>query len=236
MNKILFITHSEAANPGNFETELNSLGFDTEICCPMIGDNLPSLQNGHPEGFSATVIFGGPQLLSEESHISYLSKEIQWVGEQAKSDAPVLGVCLGAQMIAASYGCRVGPHPDGLREIGFHTVRALPPGKKLFPDESLFYQWHREGFELPKESILLATNDIFPNQAFRLGHNVYGIQFHPEITKETMEYWITSERGAPQLDLPGAQPAKLQRKLADKSINQMKIWLQPFLIGWLGLN
>ena len=233
MDKVLFITHSEAASPGNIDVGIKALGFETVICCPMLGDRLPSLKNGKPEEFIATVVFGGPQLISQEGKTGYLLDEIQWVGEQVRSNSPLLGICLGAQIIAASYGCTVGPHTDGVREIGFHPVRGLPAGQDIFLEETLFYQWHREGFELPSESTLLATNETFPNQAFSIGSRVYGIQFHPEITLETMERWITSEQGAPQLSLPGAQSAVLQRELAPKSIHQMKCWLQPFLNRWL---
>jgi len=199
----------------------------------MLGDNLPRLIAGKPEEFSATVIFGGPQLISQDSNIGYIKEEIEWIGEQVKCDSPLLGICLGAQMISASLGYAVGPHPQGLREIGFHSVRPTPEGKEFFPSEALFYQWHREGFELPKDSRLLATGDIYQNQAFSLGSSVFGLQFHPEITVETINKWITSVRGAPQLNRPEAQAADQQRLLASKCVLEVKKWLPPFLKKWL---
>jgi len=231
--KVLFITHSEAADPGNVRECINSLGYETICLCPMLGDKLPLISGGNPQGFDATVVFGGPQLISEDANVNYIYDEIEWIRSLVKSDSKLLGICLGAQMIAASYGCLVGPHPEKVREIGFHNVKSLPEGQDYFNDNLLFYQWHREGFELPKEAILLATGDTYPNQAFKVGENVFGIQFHPEITLETMERWITSEKGAPQLILPGAQSAREQRKLAKKCIRDMKLWLMPFLQKWL---
>ena len=234
MPKVLLVVHSEHANPGNVEDGIRALGYETERCCPMLGDTLPAIVGGRPDGYVAAVVFGGPQLISEEGGQGYIREEIEWVGAQARADAPLLGICLGAQMIAASFGCTVGPHPDGVREIGFHTVRALPAGAGLFDDEALFYQWHREGFEMPPGAVPLATADDYPNQAFQLGANVYGIQFHPEITAATVEMWITSERGAPQLTMRGAQSADEQRRLAPECIADMRRWLAPFLDRWIG--
>jgi len=233
--KVLLVVHSEQANPGNVAEGLHALGYETIQCCPMLGDDLPPLgEDGRPHGFRATVVFGGPQLISEEGGNGYLREEIEWTGLQVRADAPVLGICLGSQMIAASLGHAVGPHPEGVREIGFHPVRATPAGRDMFPDDALFYQWHREGFELPHGAVHLATGDAYPNQAFALGSNVFGIQFHPEITEETVEAWVTSELGAPQLTMRGAQLADEQRRLAPDCIAGMRRWLAPFLENWIG--
>lgn len=232
--KVLFVVHSEAPSPGNVADGLQALGYETVHCCPMLGDALPVLVDGQPEGFAGTVVFGGPQLISKEGGSGYLRDEISWIGEQTRADAPLFGICLGAQMIAASYGAAVGPHPEGVREIGFHEVRSLPAGRDLFPKDGLYYQWHREGFELPPGAVHMATGGDYPNQAFQMGKQVLGIQFHPEMTAKTIETWVTSEVGAPQLSMRGAQAADEQRRLAPVCIPAMRQWLAAFLDSWIG--
>ena len=107
-------------------------------------------------------------------------------------------------------------------------------GRGLFPERLLAYQWHREGFDLPRGAELLATGaGPFHNQAFRFGRNAYGVQFHPEMIPRTMERWVTSEKGAPQLSLPGAQPATQQRAEAPQHDPVGRRRLEKFLSVWL---
>lgn len=231
--RVILVTHSEHAAPGPVAAEIERLGYRTEKCCPALGDALPALEAGRPNGYAAAVVFGGPQIVGEATELPYLRQEIDWVGGQLESGAPVLGICLGAQIMASVLGAEVGPHPEGLREIGYHPLRATAAGRPLFPDRFHAYQWHREGFTLPDSAVLLAEGEAFRNQAFRYGEAAYGIQFHPEMMPETMERWMTSEKGAPQLGLPGAQPAEAQRADAPKYDPPVRAWLRRFVAAWL---
>ncbi len=234
-DRIIFITHSEKADPGPVAEAIQALGYGTEICCPFLGDSLPHLEQGQPEGFAASVVFGGPQMVGDAAELDFLAAELDWVAEQLEHSAPFLGICLGAQMMAHVLGAKVWEHGEGVREIGYHEVNATPAGRGLFPDNLTAYQWHREGFDLPDGAELLASGgEAFYNQAFRYGNNAYGIQFHPEMYVKTMEYWITSEEGAPQLGLPGAQSAAEQRANAHVHNPIMRRWLDGFLNVWLG--
>jgi GMP synthase (glutamine-hydrolysing) len=232
---VIFVTHSEHASPGAVGEALGRLGLRTATYCPMRGDELPGLSRGCPDGAVATVVFGGPQCLSEIDQYPYLHAEISWIGEQLGAGAPVLGICLGAQIIASALGAAVGPHPEGLKEIGYHPIRPTAAGRALIEDDFHAYQWHGEGFELPDGAELLATGALFPNQAFRVGDKSYGLQFHPEMTRSIMERWIGSEKGAPQLRRPEAQSAEAQCAAGLRHEPRVHAWLERFLRGWLDL-
>ena len=211
------------------------MGYKTRVCCPLLGDSLPELHNGKLKEYVASVVFGGPMFVSDADKMSFLEDEITWVSQQLENKSPILGICLGAQIIAHCLGAKVWTHPENIREIGYHKVYATSAGKHLFPNSLKVYHWHREGFDLPDGAHLLATGGkAFYNQAFQFGENAFAVQFHPEMNLPTMERWITSELGAPQLSLPGAQPAELQRAQATDNNRQMRIWLDNFLNDWLG--
>lgn len=235
--KVIFITHSEHADPGAVADALQARGFDADICCPFLGASLPTITRGRPEGYDAIIVFGGPMGVADADTMAFLAEEIEWVSALLENDTPLLGICLGAQIMAHALGAEVWEHPDEIHEIGYHEVNATPVGLSLFPERLIAYQWHREGFEIPSNAKLLATsNGGFRNQAFRHGENGFAVQFHPEMIPRTMERWITSEKGAPQLVLPGAQPADVQRAEAPKHDPAMRRWLDRFLDVWLTGN
>ena len=101
---------------------------------------------------------------------------------------PLLGICLGAQMMARTLGARVYCHVDQRTEAGYYPIRPTPEGRAVYdqwPDH--VYEWHREGFDLPPGAVLLAEGDAaFPVQAFRYGPAAFAIQFHPEVTYAMM--------------------------------------------------
>ena len=109
----------------------------------------------------------------------WIAREIDWIGLALAADRPFLGVCLGAQMLAKHLGGEVGPHGGGQVEIGYYPIRPTPAGAELGRWPPQVYQWHREGFTLPRDCRLLASGDTFENQAFRYGDRAFGIQFHP---------------------------------------------------------
>ena len=233
--KIIFVTHSDRADPGAVREALCARGYETEICRPFLGERLPPLKDGKPEGYAASIILGGAMSVSDAAEMDFIAEEIAWARGHLENDAPLLGICLGAQMIACALGAKVWEHPDEGRQIGYHEVHATPAGSGVFPERLTAYQWHRESFDLPRGAELLATGPAaFYNQAFRHGNNAFGVQFHPEMIPRTMERWITSEKGAPQLDLPDAQSAAQQRAEAPLHNPVMRRWLDKFLAVWLG--
>lgn len=169
--------------------------------------------------------------MSANDEFPWIRREIDFVGMVMAADKPLLGVCLGAQLMAVQLGARVARHGEGLSEIGYYPVRPTVVGEDVLPWPSHVYHWHSEGFDLPSGAQLLACGDVFPNQAFRHGRCAYGIQFHPEVTHEMMCRWTT--RGAAKLGLPGAQPGEAHFEGWSRYDPAICRWLTGFLDLWL---
>jgi len=145
-----------------------------------LGDPLP--EAGEIDGL---VVMGGPMGVHDTSDHPYLSGEQELIAECARRELPILGVCLGAQLLAASLGARVyrGPGP----EVGAGTVRLTndglcdsalgSPGLAELP----VLHWHEDTFDLPPGAVHLAESALYPHQAFRAGRCAYGFQFHVEV-------------------------------------------------------
>jgi GMP synthase (glutamine-hydrolysing) len=163
----------------------------------------------------------------------FVKQEIDWISVPLNEDKPFLGICLGAQMMAKNLGGRVDPHPQGAAEIGYYPIRPTHAGRSACPDWPCHvYQWHREGFDLPRGAELLAEGDLFEVQAFRYGPSAYAIQFHPEVTHAMMCRWTT--RAHERLSLPGAKSRA--EHFADRPAYDYNIrhWLSQFLDRWIG--
>ncbi|MEM8951678.1 MAG: glutamine amidotransferase [Pseudomonadota bacterium] len=226
--KVLIVVHQEHSTPGKVGAFLERRGYMLDRRCPNLGDPLP----GHLDDYAAAVVFGGP-MSANDDHMDGIRAELDWLEKTAlPSDCPLLGICLGAQEMARVLGAKVGPHHDGLVEIGYVDVRTTGVCRSFMKDDVVFYQWHSETFEIPDDAVHLAENDAFPGQAFRYGDRVYGIEFHPEMTKEMIERWATSEKGAPKLELfkdKGAQPRDQQLADYDRHAPASDRWLDHFL-------
>ena len=222
---VLVILHQETSTPGRVGNALRALGHPLDIRRPRFGDLLPETLEGH----AGAVIFGGP--MSANDPDDFVRREIDWIAVPLAEQRPFLGICLGAQMLAKQLGARVAPHPEGRAEIGYYPIRPTRAGLEIcshWPDQ--VYHWHREGFELPCGTELLAEGGDFPVQAFRSG-NCFGFQFHPDVTYAMMHRWTT--RGAVRLELPGARLR--HRHFADRALYDVveRAWLKRFLDGWL---
>lgn len=223
-NRILTIIHKETTVPGMVGKTLNDLGYELDIRAPIFGEALPDdLHN-----YAGALVFGG--YMSANDDEPYLHKEADWIQQALDANLPYLGICLGAQLLAKVLGAQVKPHADALEEIGYYPIQATVAGKHLFPNELRAYQWHKEGFTLPAGAVLLATGEDFPNQAFRWGDRAYGLQFHPEMTADMVEFWSS------QTDLLGApntqsRPEQIQGH--EKYSGAVAQWLETFLKNWL---
>lgn len=226
--QVLIIVHQATSTPGLIGQRLQAGGYRLDIRCPAEGDRLPATLDQH----EAVVVFGGPMSANDDATLPFIRAELDWLPVVLGSGKPYLGVCLGAQLLARVLGARVYAHLEGLKEIGYFPMRVTPAGVEDFGRSLQVYQWHGEGFELPTDAVLLAEGDLFPNQAFRYGENIYGVQFHPEITAEMIHTW--TERGAEQLTLPGAQSRQEQLQHHQQHGEAIATWLDEFLWNWLG--
>jgi GMP synthase-like glutamine amidotransferase len=140
-------------------------------------------------GLDLVIVMGGPMSVNDEAQLPWLRAEKQFLREAIGHGVPVLGVCLGAQLIADALGTRV--YPNAEKEIGWFPIHGVSedavPGDAccLFPAESLVFHWHGETFDLPPGAVRLARSAACENQAFRIGRQVVGLQFHLEATAES---------------------------------------------------
>ncbi|MGB3613244.1 MAG: hypothetical protein WBA10_05565 [Elainellaceae cyanobacterium] len=224
-DRILVVVHQPSSTPGRIGQILQEMGYALELRCPAAGTALPNAL----DDYAAVVVFGGP--MSANDDLPFIKAELAWLRQVLAANKPYLGICLGAQLLARSLGAAVTAHPQQRVEIGYAPVRATSAGKDLFGELSHVFQWHREGFDLPDGATRLLTGDVFSNQAFRYGPGVYGLQFHPEMTRPMLEYWNAKAGG--QLDLLGAQPSAVQRTCHRQHREAVARWLQQFLAHWL---
>ncbi|HEX4030228.1 MAG TPA: glutamine amidotransferase [Terracidiphilus sp.] len=156
------------------------------------------------------VILGGPIGVYETDAYPFLTPEIAWIRQRLEAGLPTLGVCLGAQLMAAALGARVYPGENGA-EIGWAPIQFSGTGEPpewfqplLAPDLPVFH-WHGDSFDLPAGAQPLARSQMYDNQAFSIGKAGLALQFHPEVTAQGLERWYvghTSELGRRGISVP----------------------------------
>jgi GMP synthase (glutamine-hydrolysing) len=145
------------------------------------------------ETYDGLILMGGEMSVYEAERHGHLKVEMRLVEEAMRRGLPVLGICLGAQIIAHVLGAKVSKHP--VREMGWHPVRLTESGKGDpvlggFTGEERVFQSHGDSFEIPSGAEHLAFSDVCEGQAFRYGNRVYGFQFHLEIDRPTISHWL----------------------------------------------
>jgi GMP synthase (glutamine-hydrolysing) len=166
------------------------------------GDELTEwvISNGsppaEPDSYDAILIFGGAMHVDQAERHPWLKEEDALLRDLATKNVPMLGVCLGAQLIAKALGASVAPMP--IPQIGWFEVSqtaeaADDPVFRALPRRFTSFQWHSYAFELPPSAVPLAR-DPTCLQAYRAGENAWGIQFHAEVTKESVDDWFRSSR------------------------------------------
>lgn len=149
-----------------------------------------------PARYSAVIALGGPQNANAHDKFPYLLREKELLRVVVEQDIPYLGICLGGQLLASALNAPVTRHH--LTEVGFFTVELTNEGKKdpLFQGLPGFQQvihWHEDTFALPGGAIKLASSENTANQAFRVGHRAYGLQYHIEVTSDMFDIWFGEE-------------------------------------------
>lgn len=142
------------------------------------------------------VVMGGPMSVNDEETLPWLAAEKQFIRDFIGSGKPVLGICLGAQLIASAMGAKV--FPNAVKEIGWFPIHASAPTDATafqFPASQTVFHWHGETFDLPPGALRLASSEGCANQAFQLGRRVIGLQFHLETTPASAREIVTNCRG-----------------------------------------
>jgi GMP synthase (glutamine-hydrolysing) len=182
MARIAVLQHLACENEGVFGEPLRQAGHALTRVPLCEGAAVPS-----PDAYDAWLVMGGPMNVDETDEHAYLGPERELLGQLIAEDAPVLGICLGCQLLARAAGARV--YPQRPKEIGLFEIELTPEASA----DPLFgplgtrpevFQWHGDTYDLPSGAVQLARSQRFEQQAFRLGKRIYGLQFHLECTQE----------------------------------------------------
>lgn len=200
--KTLIVCHKSKMDSGAFEKILlqRNHEIDTHLAYDFEIDDIDPAQH------DLAIFMGGPMGVYQEDIFPYLNHEIAYIEKRLELKKPYLGICLGAQLMAKALGSPVFPGESG-KEIGWHPIKVNEEGMKtsvrhLDESKTQMMQWHGDTFDLPKGTTLLASSDMYENQAISYGKNALGLQCHPEVTKGNIELWLAAgHQDLPQVGL-----------------------------------
>lgn len=236
MTRIVCIQHVSYEGPGSITTWCNDHSIEL---VPVDGKsvNLATLNDEKP--FDAVIVMGGPMAVYETDSNPWLIQELGFIKKQIERNVPVLGICLGAQIVAAAMGARV--YPGQAKEIGWRPVKWTDSAQAMdlfnyeYSTTSVLH-WHGDTFDLPEGAVLLARNDLYENQAFLLGNNVLGLQFHLEFKAESLEKMLENSEeelmeGGEHVQTPekireGAKFLETNNRMMNQLLDN---WLKPQL-------
>lgn len=146
------------------------------------------------DGYDALIVLGGPMNADDVTAYPHLAREVELIRESLQRNTPILGICLGAQLLAKALGGSVSA--NGGREIGWHHVQVTEEGQRdpvlsAFGRDREVFQWHDDSIVLPADATLLASSERCPAQAFRYNDHAYGLQFHLEASQALIERWLS---------------------------------------------
>lgn len=178
----LIVQHVAAEPPGLIEEAVVAAGMTARTVRVFAAEPVPT----DATGFRGLVVMGGPMGVADVGRLPHLRAEMTLIESALKHDIPVMGVCLGSQLLAAVLGSRVTPGPA--KEIGWHPVTLLDGGQRdrlltAAPPRFNAFHWHGDVFDLPPGAVALARSERTPLQAFRYGERAYGFLFHLEVTE-----------------------------------------------------
>ncbi len=192
MKRLLVFQHVAHEILGTLDPLLKRAGFRIRyVNFSRQPDLQPSL-----DGYDGLIILGGPTSVNDSDRLPHLSREMQLIEQAMKRDLPVLGICLGAQLIAKTLGAAVYPNRE--KELGWYDVAPTGDAKDdrllgAWARSEKIFQWHGDTFDIPRTSRHLAFFSLCSNQAFRYGSNVYGFQFHLEVEERMIQRWLRVE-------------------------------------------
>lgn len=214
MNPVAIFRHSPTEGPGYFATYLDRRGLPWRLIALDQGESVPL----HPQAFSGLAFMGGPMSVNDD--LPWIAPVLDLIRRAVAEDVPVLGHCLGGQLIAKALGGRVAPNP--VKEIGWGEVRVenndqarawFGPGLTRFES----FHWHGETFSIPAGAVRIMGNRHCENQGFVVGRTL-GMQCHVEMTEDLIESWCVSGAGEiASASSPAVQtPEQMRRGMEDK--------------------
>jgi len=207
MKSAIAIRHVKFEDLGAFAPALEAAGYAVRYL--DIGEH--DLKDVDPAADDLVIVLGGPIGVYEDGIYPFLKDEVAFIEKRLAGGTPLMGICLGAQLIARAAGARV--FPSGGKEIGFAPIALTEAGRATclspFAAAPMTLHWHGDTFDLPAGAELLASTDLCRNQAFSLGPRVIAFQFHPEADTARIEQWLVGHTA--ELNAAGIDIAALRR-------------------------
>ena len=233
MKSILILQHEPNEGLGAWEPVFQT-GRTVTVKNLFAGEKVP--QEEDLLNFDGIVIMGGPMSANDGDRFPFIRDELAMIPQALELKIPLLGVCLGSQLIAKALGGKVRPGPQ--KEIGWYPLQLKQSASKdrLFGTLSapvMMFQWHGETFELPSGAVHLATSDLYPHQAYRYTDRIYGLQFHCEMTDSMIRGWV--ENGKDEILQAGLNPDKIV-ELTPKFLPTLRHWAREIAQKWLALR
>ncbi len=189
MRRLLVFQHVAHEILGTLDPLLRDAGFRIRyVNYSRQPEAEPSLDRYH-----GLVVLGGPMNCDQVDRYPHLQREVEAIQQTIDAGRPVLGICLGSQLIARALGARVRKNP--VKEIGWYDLEPTEAGRSdpvfgRLDGRQKIFQWHGDTFDIPDHAVRLASSPDCRNQAFRYGENVYGLQFHLEVDQPMIERWL----------------------------------------------
>lgn len=216
MKPILALRHVPHEGLGLLEPLLRNLGLVYSYVDLWEADSL----RFRADQLAGLIVLGGPMNVDQTGQYPYLAHELEWIRESLQVQLPILGLCLGSQLLAKSLGAEV--RPNARKEIGWYTIdptseAANDPLFQSIDQGTTVFQWHGDTFDLPDGAVQLARSEACEQQAFRYGDCAWGLQFHLEVTGEMVHQWLeVDENCAEVAELPEIDPDEIRLRTAGK--------------------
>ncbi|NTW48264.1 MAG: type 1 glutamine amidotransferase [Chlorobiales bacterium] len=226
--RVHYLQHVPFESLGSIEGWLHAQGADITRTRLFLGEALPNLKD-----FDWLIVMGGSMGVGDEGEFPWLKTEKRLISETVAAKKPVLGICLGAQLLASALGARV--YKNRHREIGWFPIERTPlaaahPIGQILPNQADVFHWHGDTFDLPEGAVHLARSEACENQCFAFGDCAVGLQFHLEMTASTPKSLIShcpdDLAEGPYVQTP-AQMLENEKKFGE--INQVMFNLLSYL-------
>ncbi|MCP5467635.1 MAG: gamma-glutamyl-gamma-aminobutyrate hydrolase family protein [Deltaproteobacteria bacterium] len=228
--------HVEYENLSEFEPIIKDFGIQFEYISGFRRSSV-LLSERDWEKLDGIIVMGGPMSVHDSHDFPFLKEELQILERAFKKEVPILGICLGSQLIAQALGAQV--YVGEKKEIGWYPLFMNAQSKKdslfeAWPESLMMFQWHGETFDLPEGAKRIASSTLYQNQAFVWNQNVYAIQFHPEMNLMTIKNWLKIHQKEVRQNTYLDSPEEIIEKSRDL-LPRLANLRKSMLLSWLDL-
>lgn len=231
--RILAVEHHDAPSLGVVGETLDKEGVETDVIWGEDGDPIPK----GVSGYDGMVILGGAMNALDDNRCPYFPELVSLIRTFTEQDRPVMGICLGAQLIARAFDARA--HLGGPFEFGFHPIDLTSDGADdpvmgHMSNTLNLFEWHTDHYDLPADAVKLASGRDYPNQAYRVGRATYAMQFHFEVTPPLVDGWINSHAASEMENLAPGYKEWLPRQF-DQHMKPSRVFCEELVRRWVSL-